>query len=476
MADNIQSNRGLPPQYRLDRGGVPAVPGPFIGIVKQNVDFARTGRLQVFIKEYATGADEDDSATWIPMRYLSPFYGITPNQQGPAVVGSYLRSPQSYGMWFTGPDVGTRVLCFFVSGDFSQGYYVGCVPEPGATHMLPAIGATKNFVTDNDAQATLFADASQLPVVEINTRNPDIAENPRYFDQPKPVHSYVAAIMFQQGLITDLQRGPIASNSQRESPSSVFGVSTPGRPVYQGGLQDIDIQQRLSESRIDDIQIIGRRGGHTLVLDDGAIDGSDSLVRIRTAKGHQITMSDDGDFFYFVHANGETWIEMGSEGTVDVYAANSVNVRTKGDINLHADRDININAGGNVKVKAEDIIMESRRDFTAICNNNLTLYSKLAFGVRSDGTLALKCATAGSWGAGGGINVKASTINLNGPAAANVDKPKPLTDIRLPDTVFEAGTGWQVEPDKIETIVQRAPTHEPYPYHNRGVDVQVGGG
>jgi hypothetical protein len=46
-----------------------------------------------------------------------------------------------------------------------------------------------------------------------------------------------------------------------------------------------------------------------------------------------------------------------------------------------------------------------------------------------------------------------------------------LQDNKLPDTKFVANQGWEVEEEKIETVVTRAPTHEPYPYHNRGVDV-----
>jgi len=473
MAENIQSNRGLPPQYRLDRGGVPAVPGPFVGIVKQNSDYTRSGRLEVFIQEFATGANEDDRRIWKTVRYLSPYYGVTQNLQAPTGAGGYLRSPQSYGMWFTAPDIGTKVLCFFASGDFSEGYYVGCIIEAGATHMLPAIGASRNFKLDSEAQGKYFAAATQLPVVEINTRNLEIVESPRYFDADKPVHSYVAAIMLQQGIILDTQRGPITSNSQRETPSSVFGISTPGRPIYQKGLQDADIDQELQTAKLEDINIIGRRGGHSLVMDDGSINGRDNLIRIRTAKGHQITMSDDGDFFYFIHANGETWIELGSEGTLDVYAANSVNVRTKGEINLHADQDININAGGKFSVKANNVSVEAQESLNIISDQRLTVYSKLELGVRSDGTLALKNASTGSWAGGDALNLKAGAVNLNGPGATNVKEPERLKVNKLPDTEFNPDSGWQVKENAIDTIVLRAPTHEPYPFHNRGVDVEI---
>jgi phage baseplate assembly protein gpV len=469
MADNIQRSRGRGQQYKFDRGGNPTEFGPFIGVVKNNVDPTRSGRLQVFIEAF-TGGDPEDTSLWRTVSYIPPFYGVTPpagSGQGP---GTYLGNQQSYGMWFTPPDIGVQVICFFVNGDPTQGYYLGCVPEAGVNHMIPAVGAARKFQVDNQKQQEYFVgSATQLPVTEINTRNLEITENPRFFDQTKPVHSFVAAAMFQQGLITDNQRGPITSNSQRETPSSVFGISTPGRPIYQGGLQDSDIESQLDSARPEDLRVIGRRGGHTLVMDDGDLSGQDNLLRIRTAKGHQITMSDDGDFFYIVHANGQTWIELGSEGTVDVFATNSVNVRTQGDINLHADQDINMFAGRAIKMRSPSIQTEASKTMTITALEDMTLYAGKSVGVKSDGTLTLNSGSAGSWGSGGSLNLKGARLNLNGPAAGTVNTPGRITELKLPDVKFDEAVGWQVEDGKLVTIVTRAPTHEPYPYHNRGV-------
>ena len=46
-----------------------------------------------------------------------------------------------------------------------------------------------------------------------------------------------------------------------------------------------------------------------------------------------------------------------------------------------------------------------------------------------------------------------------------------FTDID--DTSFDTAKGWQVDDNALKTIVPRAPTHEPYPYHNKGVDVKI---
>jgi FtsP/CotA-like multicopper oxidase with cupredoxin domain len=43
----------------------------------------------------------------------------------------------------------------------------------------------------------------------------------------------------------------------------------------------------------------------------------------------------------------------------------------------------------------------------------------------------------------------------------------------MPDTSFNNSTGWAVAPDGLESIVTRAPTHEPWPYHNQGISVKV---
>ena len=45
--ENTQRTNGVPVNYRFDRGGTPALFGPFYGKVMNNVDPTRNGRLQV---------------------------------------------------------------------------------------------------------------------------------------------------------------------------------------------------------------------------------------------------------------------------------------------------------------------------------------------------------------------------------------------------------------------------------------------
>ena len=473
--ENILRNSGEPKNYKTDRGGMPVPPGAYIGIVKNNVDSTRTGKLQVYIQQFG-GPDPTNSQTWSTVSYCPPFYGSTP-AGALAGTGAFEQgNPQSYGMWFTPPDIGVQVLCLFVAGE-PIGYYIGCVPAQGINHMVPAIGSVDKAqaVTQNVTQANYFAGSNRLPVTEINSSNKEISQNPKYFDQPKPVHSYVAGILFQQGLINDQVRGSIGSSSQRESPSNCYGISTPGRAIYQGGIGagaggEAGITGKtLNAAAPNAATVIARRGGHSLVMDDGDLTGKDNLVRIRTSKGHQITLSDDGNCLYICHANGQAWIELGQEGTLDVYTTNSVNVRTSGTINLHADEDINMFAGGKINMKStKGTTMQSDADMSISNKGKLTMFSQGSIGLKTPGTLAIN-SQLGSWAAGSTLNFTGSQINLNGGQRIEVDTPAGLTKYLQPSAKFNNTTGWVVNPTGTESIVTRAPTHEPYPYHNMGV-------
>jgi len=477
MAENIARSTGRPQEYKFDRGGTPAEMGPYIGIVVNNVDNTRQGRLQVWIEQFgATEADGSpnltDPTVWRTVRYCPPFYGAT-KQSGAAGYGTFPGNRNSYGMWFTPPDIGTRVLCFFVGGDPSVGgYYLGCIPEDGINHMIPAIGASSNYQPGNATQSQLLKDVPAVPVTEINDINPQVSDNPRFFAEKKPVQSVVAGILIQQGLDKDSIRGPIRSSSQRESPSNCYGISTPGKAIYQGGLTEKTIKDKLEKDQVklQDITVIGRQGGHTFVMDDGDLEGKDTLVRIRTAKGHQITMSDDGDAFFITHANGQTWIELGKAGTVDVYSTNSINLRSAGQLNFHADKGINMFSGAGIRMKSVgSTFIETPGAVILNGEKAVIINSKSSIGIRSNGTMALQGKNS-SWRGGDSLNFQGGKINLNGAATIPVSEAPAIPTYKLADTVYEQGTGWTIKQGILETIVTRAPTHEPYPYHSQGAN------
>lgn len=471
MAIDQQRSKGRPQSYKFDRGGTPTEFGPYIGEVRNNVDPVRSGRIQVYIKEFA-GDNKDDVTLWRTLSYCPPFYGVTRHTGTDKGDGGFVGNQHSYGMWFTPPDIGTRVLCFFAGGDPDQGFYTGSIIELGLTHMIPGIAGTSNYKLENDGQKKLLSGIASLPTTEINNEDQAVAEGPRFFDNPKPVHASQATAYFQQGLIGDPVRGPVSSSSQRESPSRVYGVSTPGRPVYQGGLDDNDVKQKLESGEVkpQDVGIVGRRGGHSFVMDDGDINGSNNLMRIRTSKGHQITMSDDGDCFYITHANGQSWIELGKEGTVDVFSTNSVNVRTLGSINLHADADININAGGSINMKAAEDFRQQSTRMEIKTLESYHLQSDQVISILSDGTVAIAAVNQASVDGGDTLDMNAGSVGLNSRGSLPTVPVSKITENIFPDIIFVPNQGWSLG-NTFTSITTRTTTHEPFGAHNLGIDV-----
>lgn len=470
---DLVKQRGITSEYKDDRGGGATIPSAVIGIVKNNIDTTRSGRIQVYIKRLGS-SNPDNPAYWTTVRYLSPFFGYTPNTGSPGSAGTFVGNPNSYGFWATPPDINTEVVCVFLNGDPSQGFYIGSIPPAGLTHMTPAIGAS-NYVIPNGSEADSYGGAKTLPVGEYNNANKqqDNSLNP---SQPRPVHSYQASVMFKQGLLRDPDRGPITSSSMRESPSRVFGISTPGRPIYQGGYTDEEFMSAAKDTNTPDsnFKTIGRRGGHSIVMDDGDVTGKDNLVRIRTANGHMILLNDKAQTLFIIHSNGQSYIELGKEGTIDMYASNSVNIRTKGDLNLHADRDVNIQANRNINLNAYDIGVESENNYSKFTGGESQEYVMGNHTLKADKGISMNAGAEIGVEGKDNAYVKGAKVLLNsGSAGLQPQKVKQMQKALHSDTFFDTQKGFAEAPAANPSIVTRAPAHTPWKDANKGVDVKV---
>ena len=473
MAQDYFKPKGKAKASEPDAGGGVIRSEPALGVVKNNIDPTRGGRIQVYIADFGA-PDPDDSTSWTTVAYMSPFFGATQGSGGSDTYGSFTQNPSSYGMWFSPPDIGSTVVCIFVNGDMNYGYYIGGVPSPELLQMVPAIGSSEN-VTMNSGESNSYGGATKLPVTNLNTDNSSLADGADFLDAAKPVHSYVASILSQQGLIRDPIRGPITSSALRESPSRVgWGVSTPGRPIFKGGFTDDNVATAADKSADNTLEIIARRGGHSIVMDDGDLIGNDRLVRIRTALGHQILMSDDGQTLFIIHSNGQSYIELGKEGTIDMFATNSVNIRTQGDLNLHADNNININATNDLNISADNLNINTENDFSFRAGANFKGYTLGTYTIKVDGAMSMGAGGSGSYASTGDMYINGSKVNLNsGETSTTPEVVAPLATIAHTDTLFDKIKGWAAAPAKLLSIVSRAPAHAPWANANQGVDVKV---
>lgn len=473
MAEDIFKPRGVQKAFKPDAGGAAVKNTPVFGVVKDNIDPVRAGRLRVYVAEFG-GNNPDDSSYWITVNYMTPFFGFTPGSPPNTGYGNYQQNSTSYGMWTSPPDIGTTVICIFINGDPNYGYWIGCVPDPEKLTMVPAIGGQK-VVVPNEAEAQSVGGAKILPVTNMNSNNERLNQSPRYFDEPKPINSYAIQTLNYQGLLRDNVRGVISSSAQRETPSRVgFGVSTPGRPIYKGGADDNTIIKDIQQNNVDKTKIVSRRPGHTFVMDDGDISGKDQLIRLRTSLGHQILMSDDGQCLFIIHANGKSWVELGKEGTIDMYATNSVNIRTQGDLNLHADRNININALGDLNLKGNNLNIEAETNLTERAGLNFSGFAGGAYTFKATTGLSMNSGGIASMSGVGPLYLRGKPLFLNTGTS-------PLQPVEVPkiplkfhvDTLYDNTKGWASAPGKLVSITSRAPAHAPWAYAGLGVDVKI---
>tara|TARA_B110000503_G_scaffold129783_1_gene202389 strand:- start:39848 stop:41923 length:2076 start_codon:yes stop_codon:yes gene_type:complete len=340
-------------------------PGPFVAIVRNHLDTTYMGGLEVeLLSASGSGNSTNAPGQLLTVKYLSPFYGVT-SYDGTNKNSGHSNSQRSYGWWGIPPDIGAKVLVIFAEG--GDGFWIGCIPEENTNIMVPDPYVSSTY-NDKDK-------SKKLPVVEYNKKvEKGTGRDSTQFI--KPVNTDILNVLTTQGLITDEIRGVTSSSSRRELPSSVMGFSSPGPYDKRPGAPRVNYGENFSQTTVPQ----NRLGGSSLVFDDGdatllrktpASSGPpvyvnaeagekggnpalphNELVRLRTRTGHQILLHNTEDLIYIGNAKGTTWIELTSNGKLDIYAADSVSIHSQADINLKADKSIYMEAGENIHMKA----------------------------------------------------------------------------------------------------------------------------
>jgi hypothetical protein len=383
---------------------------------------------------------------------------------------TYTASQTSYGMWAVPPDVDTTVMVIFAKGqqDRFNAFWMGCVQEPNTNQQVPGHAASRDTAMPSNGGD--FGESKQdtygtdiLPTGEKNRA----IETETLEQQKFPINDRLADQLLRQGLVADQIRGTTTSSARRESPSAVFGISTPGR---------IKPDSKKPKIGLDDRPVsVDRDHGHSFVMDDGARDGTNQLTRLRTASGHQLLMHDTDGIVYLSNASGNAWIEMNRDGRIDVYSGvGGINMRTQGDFNLHSDANINMHASGQIRMSATNEIVKSAGTYMLNLGEKGIFNSSQKGSIRDYARDGLTSYTDGQQlhGAAGQIHLAGAQVHFNSTGASDTWGPKWLdTDAagmteRQEGDVELAKKG--IEPlrpftKQTSTTVHRFVTHEPMP-------------
>ena len=442
------------------------------------------------------------------VKYASPFYGVTGYEYMGLNKEDYQDTQKSYGMWFPTVEIGTTILVAFINGESDSGYFIACVPDRFMNHMVPAVAGSTEFAATQD-QKRKYDTTQPLPVAEYNRKANSQEKSLAIEKIKKPIHP-IADRFLEQGLLEDDVRGVSTSTSRRDVPNAVFGISTPGPLDRSDGAKKQFIGKQQSQSPVP--MPVGRLGGTTLVMDDGedryqrkkhASEGGQEYAdteagekgdpdipyseyfRIRTRTGHQILLHNSEDLIYIGNARGTSWVELTSNGKIDIYAQDSISVHSEKDINFRADRDVNIEGGRNVNIKASaDYSKDADKDDKGLVSGRVFIESKhdtkIVIGangyVTTTQNLNVGTGVANYFSAGGNTNIlsggvhyeTASTIHMNGPAATPAT---PATSLNLHENVrtsseekWEEKNRYSVK-EPLKSIIRRIPMHEPWALH-----------
>jgi len=469
-------------------------PGPWLGVITNYLDPTYMGGLEVSLIKSTQGEVTLQSET-VVVRYMTPFYGVTSIKHEGTNSADFNDVQKSYGMWFVPPDIGTTVMCMFIDGDPNSGYWLGCVPETFQNHMIPGLAASQTVAMTAEQERKYGT--RNVPVGEFLKKGRDLS-NPKPDTFTKPIHPFADRLL-AQGLLTDTIRGTTTSGARREIPSAVFGISTPG-PLDPNGKKGYIGYESISTAPVS------RLGGTQLVFDDGDLNGQNELVRIRTRTGHQILMHNSQDLIYIGNSKGSAWVELTSNGKIDIYAEDSISIHTEQDFNFRADRDVNIEAGRNINFRAEKnmetnvsghyflsvdeearIVFSKTKDETIGANSKLTIIgnheilsgasikisAEATMNLASEGNMRQSTGASFHVGAAGNYYESATAIHMNGPAAEAAEAaeqatvPPDLPLYSLPNRQKSAGweNGQFYKASPIRSIMQRVPTHEPWDQH-----------
>ena len=367
-----------------EKFGINNITGVYVGTVVENSDSLYTGRINVRIPEFGSPVDGKNIGTICLL--ATPFGGITNIKESSEQFQSYDDSPKSYGMWPQPPEIGTEVVVAFTNS-VEQGIVIGSLIAKDRNHMMGGNASSFSYAGDT----TTVSPASE--------KNPYDTVDP----DTRPADTEAAAILVEQGLSGDLMRGHSQSSARRESPSKVFGITT--------------------------------LGGHTFTLDDGDAEGISKNIRIKTRGGSQILMDDTTGTVFINNHKANAYIEMDTDGKIDIYSQSDVSVHAQKDFNIHAGGNINMQADQGVNIKSTGTGIKM---FSAI--ENIDIYSAKDLNLKADANGNVKI--AGNW------TEKAAVIDMNGPEPSDAQQPKinPLN----------ANKGI------TESVASRVPEHHPW--------------
>lgn len=395
-----------------------------IGRIVDTNDPLQMGRVRVFVPTLDHPSEKIET---IPFAmYASPFAGHQ-QVQARGSGDSKSEGPVAYGM-FSIPKVGTEVLVACIDGNPDMRVWFAALYGYGLAGTMPH--GRYAFSEGGGLDGPLTASGKPIQPLYDNYKA-------AFGDKGSPEWMSRGAD-YQVAAVGKIQSENEAQTIQKTPDNREYKHTLPDGTQFKGG----DYTQGYAKSRIQgdaeyDKNLVesGKNydpstialtspGFHAFMMDDRP---ENSRIRLRTTSGHQIIFDDTNERIYIATAQGNNWIEMDQNGSIDIHSGRRVSIHSSTDINFTTEGTFRVTAKGGIHMStdneirataAADIHVKSGANIREQAGASVFIQSGSDMHVKSGGVLNLSCASAMNLGAGGNIVETGAQIHLNGPAAA----------------------------------------------------------
>lgn len=326
-----------------------------VGHVVDTNDPQHRGRIRVYCPDFGDLPGNDISGVpWC--QYMSPFGGMVSSDKMTRGPGDHsTKGSVAYGMWAL-PKVGAQGLVMCINGDPSRRVFVGCLPPMHSEHTMPH----GRYI---DGDGPFSSEEAPIEPLYSNLKK-------AFGDKTSSEYQSRAADCGVTGLNQDHIDNNLTGSKKKDSTSG-----------YKQSRLTPDKKSDLTGTVFDNqVYSLTTPGFHSISMDDSKDNGR---IRIRTGCGHNILLDDTNERIYINSAEGNNWIEIDQDGTIDIYASQSISIKSDTDINLTADKsirmhapDIHICADQNIRVTATNELTQDAKNITQIAAENYATSSK----------------------------------------------------------------------------------------------------
>lgn len=424
-----------------------------VGRVVDTNDPNQMGRIRVYIPVI----DRNTSLVGdLPFAmYCSPFAGHQHVQSRGPTANAYTTGPVAYG-FFSVPKVGTDVVIAHLDGNPQYRIWFGALQGMYLAHTLPHGRFTfNNPKKPGELDGPLSSTESPIQpqydnLTQAYTRTTAVASNDTATDTKPRVNFEWRSrgIDYQAAGLGPSQRSAPAQEISDIADDRDHSFTEPDGTKFKGG----NFTQGYARSRIEpdvpydpalvdggtnldpQVYCLTTPGFHAWAMDDRP---ENCRIRLRTTGGHTFILDDTNERIYVSTANGQNWVEMDQDGSIDVYssrrvsihAAMDVNIKTEGTFRVDAAKGIHLNSGGDTRITTSgNTEVSTTGDINVTNNGNVGIDTQGNINVLVQGNISQSSIgntnIAGqniSVGANDAINIFAGTVlNLTSFTDTNI--------------------------------------------------------